>query len=400
FKEWRVSDNVSVADKKNPNLTIIMPASSVDVTAVFEYNPGKRYTVKVFPSRGGTAMSDKRDYLPGDHVILTATPNLGYLFYQWVKRDNITIVNDTARETSFIMPAYDVAINAEFVINPNIGTGGGGGGGGGGNGSGSKPPTFGSIFTVNFDSQGGTPIASATVYSNGTVAQPAAPTRDGHVFGGWYTQAACTDAYNFSSPVAKSFTLFARWMPIAVAEPYTDVTSSDWFYDDVIFLTKEGVVNGINGKLFCPNDNITRAQFAQILAKAADAKLADNTVDFSDIDVTSWYYKPIAWATANGIVNGVREKTFDPNAPISRQDMAVMISRYIKNILKKQLPPKGDMSEFADMAEVSEYAKAAVSEVKNCGIVGGNEKNEFEPLANATRAEACKMIHTLLTIAG
>lgn len=400
FKEWRTASNrVIFADKTNPVASIAMPSENVNITAVFEYNPGKRYTVTVLTQGGGTGETDKREYAVGERVILSATPKFAYLFYGWTSTDGITFLNPSAMNTSFIMPARKVTVTAMFTVNPNIGGGIGGGGtsGGGGTVGGGGNSSFESIHTINFDSQGGTPVSSVTVYNGGQIATPTAPTRQGFTFGGWYTTANCVDAYNFSAIVERSFTLYARWMPNEENERFKDVKRSDWFYDQVIYLAKNEIINGVTINTFKPCDCITRAQFAQILAKASGANTDTYEVQFKDVKPDSWYYKSVAWAKSMNIVNGTNVDKFSPDALITRQDMAVMLSRYIKNV-SGTTPSSGTVIQFADSSSISSYAKDAVSEMQKYGIIGGKQNYRFAPLDQATRAEAAKMVYTLLKV--
>lgn len=402
FKEWQYdSDAIYIPDKTDPVIEFSMPRENVQITAVFEYNPGKQYSVTVQSQGGGTAESVKRQYSAGERVIITATPRLGYLFYGWESTDDVTFLNPSAASTSFIMPARNVTVVASFAINTGI-IGGGGTGGGGGSSSGGNTNTnvpTNNILTVNFDSQGGTPVSSVTVYSGGLISVPTPPTREGYEFGGWYTQAACVDAYNFSVAVTKSFTLYARWLPLEENERFFDVKRSDWFYDAVHALVDDGIINGITYNKFAPNDNITRAQFAQILALASGADLSSYTCTFEDVKEGDWFYPAIAWANNVGVVNGISETTFAPNALITRQDMALMLSRYIANVSKATYKESVMVVPFADDAAIAEYAKDAVMQMKKYNIIGGKLNNRFAPRENATRAEAAKMVYTMLELA-
>jgi hypothetical protein len=102
----------------------------------------------------------------------------------------------------------------------------------------------------------------------------------------------------------------------------------------------------------------------------------------------------VKWAYDTGVITGM-DGRFDPDAPVKRQDIAVMLVRYVEKSTTHTLPLTGSTSEFTDSAEISPYAASAVTAMRRAGIIGGND-GSFRPHGNATRAEAAKMISTLM----
>lgn len=180
---------------------------------------------------------------------------------------------------------------------------------------------------------------------------------------------------------------------------YNEVSFSDvsgWCKDYVNYLAARGIITGSGEGKFAPSANITRAEFAQILANMSGADLSSYiSSSFSDVNTSAWYSKAVAWAYAEGIVLGADGK-FNPNACITRQDIALMLARYAEKIAKTTLDETVNAVTFADQSKISAYAKAAVSTMQQAGIIGGRSNNTFDPQANATRAEASKMIALLL----
>ena len=178
---------------------------------------------------------------------------------------------------------------------------------------------------------------------------------------------------------------------------YNDVRFSDvsgWYSEYVNYLAARGIINGGNGK-FNPNADITRAQFATILANLSGADLTSfTTSSFSDIKTTSWYFGAAQWAFMAGVSEGTDGK-FNPNAKITRQDMAVMISRYAEKIAGYTLPQTNNGVEFADSIIIADYAKTAVMSMKQANIIAGNADGNFAPKDYATRAQAAKMFALL-----
>lgn len=255
-------------------------------------------------------------------------------------------------------------------------------------------------YTVTFDSNGGSDVAKQTVTSGEKVNKPADPAREGYEFAGWYTDSKLTTAYDFSSKVTKSITLYAKWTEKgAEPEPSTsfkDVAADAWYAEYVSYLAGKGIVNGKTADTFAPDAQITRAEFIKIIAGVAGADVSGKSSSrFSDVASDAWYAPYVAWGVENGIINGTSETTFHPNGNISRQDMATMIKRYT-DFAKFTLPTDLAAVNFTDSAQISSYAADAVKAMQQAGIINGKGGNTFAPKDNATRAEACKMLTVLM----
>lgn len=174
---------------------------------------------------------------------------------------------------------------------------------------------------------------------------------------------------------------------------YSDVSSDDWYYEDVMALSEKGVVSGDGSGIFAPNINITREQFLKMLmiATEAEADEAENT--FTDVNDGDWYKTYVLTAKNLGVVKGISDTVFGIGINITRQDMAVMISRIL------EVDADLATEDFADMDDVSSYAAEAVRYMKRIGLIEGYN-NEFRPLDNLTRAEAAKVINSLIQIRG
>ena len=182
---------------------------------------------------------------------------------------------------------------------------------------------------------------------------------------------------------------FSEYAVGYVSTDFDDV--SGWYADSVNFLAARGIINGIGNNLFGPSDNITRAQFVTILANLSGDDLSIYTTSsFNDVKTTDWYFKAVQWAAENGIVLGTDGK-FNPNATITRQDMAVILLRYA-NLIGYDLPEEFDAKSFADGNQIASYAQEAVTAMQMAGIISGYNDNRFAPSDSATRAEAAKMI--------
>ena len=174
---------------------------------------------------------------------------------------------------------------------------------------------------------------------------------------------------------------------------FTDV--SGWYENNVTYLASRNVINGNNGQ-FQPQKQITRAEFVQILANMANMDASKYTQSsLSDVKTTNWYFAAVEWAYKNEIAKGWNG-TFSPNAPITREDMAVMLQKFLDSAMKFSLPATTTAANFADANSVATYAKDAVQLMQEGGIINGKSGNLFDPKGNATRAEATTMIALIL----
>ena len=175
---------------------------------------------------------------------------------------------------------------------------------------------------------------------------------------------------------------------------FSDV--SGWFADAVNLLAARGIVSGTGVGRFSPNESVTRAQFAMMLAKLSGDDLTGYTSSsFSDVDSSAWYSTAVQWAYAKGVVSGWNGK-FSPDAKISRQEIASMLARYVDKAAGYILPTSIAKVTFSDSSNISDYAEKAVTAMQQAGIINGYSNGSFGPNAEATRAEASKMIASLL----
>lgn len=194
--------------------------------------------------------------------------------------------------------------------------------------------------------------------------------------------------------------------PPAEIPDFTDVDEDDWFYEDVIFAVQNGIFKGTSATAFSPKENITRGQFVTILGRYAGIEdtPAGTTVStkFTDVKGGAYYASHVAWAVEKGIVFGVSATSFEPEANISREDMATMIYRFAE-AMDIDLPD-GDVDSvtdelFADDDDIATYAKAAVYSMKATEIIKGVGNNKFAPDEASERAEAAAIIHRLMVFA-
>ena len=256
------------------------------------------------------------------------------------------------------------------------------GGGGGG---------VASSFTIKFETNGGSKVDDVKVENGKSLAEPAAPTKNGFTFDGWYTDKELTKKYDFSQKVTKSFTLYAKWIEGEFKNPFVDVNEGDWFYDAVMFVLKKGITKGVSETEYAPQGKVTRAQFITMLCRAYEIEEMTGE-NFADCGNT-WYTGYLAAAKQLGISNGVGDNMFAPEKEITREEMVTLIYNYLKSI-NKVTEETAELS-FADSDNVSEWAKTAVAYAAKNGIVNGKGNNIFDPQGTATRAELAQIFYNM-----
>ena len=190
--------------------------------------------------------------------------------------------------------------------------------------------------------------------------------------------------------------------PVTDVKNMKDIPGNVWYYDTVSFVLAKGIMKGTSLTSFDPDSSVTRGQFVTILGRYAgisDSGAANPAAtEFKDVDATTYYGAHVAWAAQNGITTGTTATTFDPEAKISRQDMAVMLARFAK-VMKIDLPDGSNAQAFGDDSMIADYAKTAVYSMVKANIIGGMGDSRFAPKENATRAQAAKMISFLIALA-
>ncbi|PJN52569.1 hypothetical protein PAEAM_45170 [Paenibacillus sp. GM1FR] len=168
--------------------------------------------------------------------------------------------------------------------------------------------------------------------------------------------------------------------------PFRDANMDDWFYNDINFAYTYDLFNGTTPTTFSPGTAMTRAMFVQVLANLENVNLSSYTSSrFNDVTDGQWYTAAAEWAAEKGIVNGTNANLFDPNSPMTREQMLVILYNYMK--YKGYEIPESQAKSFTDESEISSWALEAVQALRDIGIVVGKPDNFFAPKATATRAE-------------
>lgn len=169
--------------------------------------------------------------------------------------------------------------------------------------------------------------------------------------------------------------------------PFTDVSSSKWYYDAVQYVYENGLMNGDTSTTFEPENTMTRGMFVTVLGRMVGVNTANYTFNyFGDVNTIRYYAPYINWAAANGIVKGYPGTLFKPDDPITREEMATIFSRYL-TMADYDLPQDSQATTFSDANTAHNYAKEHIEKMRLTGLMQGSQ-GKFDPKNTATRAEA------------
>lgn len=173
--------------------------------------------------------------------------------------------------------------------------------------------------------------------------------------------------------------------------PFTDVSTSDWFYSDVMFVYENGLFSGTDSRSFSPNASMTRAMLVTVLYRLEGEPAGTGSSSFSDVRSGSYYEKAVAWAAANGIVTGTGSTSFSPDAKVTREQLAAILYRYAQ-YKKLDTDAGAKLDSFSDAGNVSGYASEALSWAVSEGLING-ASGRLMPKGDATRAQVAAILH-------
>lgn len=168
---------------------------------------------------------------------------------------------------------------------------------------------------------------------------------------------------------------------------FSDIAEVEWATEAIEALTAKGIINGVGDRKFDPQGTVTREQFVKMLCVALGLT-EEAEIAFADVAGDDWSAPYIKKAVKAGLISGVDENTFGYGVGISRQDIAVILHRTIKDTT--------GTAQFADNGEIADYAKDAVGALSGLKILNGFEDGSFKPNASCTRAQAAVIIYNYL----
>lgn len=186
-------------------------------------------------------------------------------------------------------------------------------------------------------------------------------------------------------------------VPAAAFAGFSDVPADAWYAPAVQTCAEQGLLQGTSPTTFSPELSMTRGMFVTVLGRMGniDPTQADAS-GFMDVPEEAYYAGYVGWAARSGIVAGVSDSVFEPERGISRQEICTIVHRYLvwKDVSLQTVPS----AQFADDAQIAEWAKESVYVCRSAGIVCGVGDNHFAPNVAARRCEAAQIFKNLLAV--
>ena len=178
--------------------------------------------------------------------------------------------------------------------------------------------------------------------------------------------------------------------------PFTD-TENHWAAGAIQYVYENGLLRGVSDTEFAPDATFSRAMLVTVLHRLAGSPASSGYYPFTDVRDTAWYANPVAWAHQNKLAGGITETQYAPNSPITREQLAVMLMRYAQY----QGCDTSDtirLVHYKDAGQVSGYAETAVKWAVSTGILKGRTANELQPQGTATRAEVAVILQRFIAM--
>lgn len=384
---FTVQPNTGLTAGDYDEMLTVSGGSDVSASIELSFEVLETYTLTV-DLNGGSGSTIGGEYTAGEVVNIDAGSRSNYRFDGWTSSNGGSFADASSASTTFTMPAADTTITAAWSY---IGGGGGSsydyytitasagtGGSISPSGSVSVREDTDKTFTITPDS--GYHISDVLV--------------DGKSVG-------AVTSYTFED-VQKKHTIeavFAKDNPdTGVDNPFTDVHPDDWFFEAVMFVYQNNLMNGTSATTFSPNDATTRAQIATIFYRMAGSPAVENTNPFTDVPYgpgTDWYYDAVLWVQQNGIMQGYGDNLFGPGDPVTREQLAVIFYNYAK-FKGYDTTASGDLSGFTDTGDLSPWAQEAMKWAVGSGVMSGKGNGILDPKGTATRAEIAAMLQNFI----
>ena len=325
----------------------------------------------------GGSVTGGGEYNGGETVTLTAVPDSGYRFTGWTVT-GASVADLTAATITFTMPqAGNVTALASFApVSSSGGSGGSSGSSGSDISSESVSAKAGEIVRVKLPA-GKSEEQYLPCYTDdsGTLALvPISALIDGYV--------------TFLAPQSGTYRFISN--PVAFSD-----TANHWAAESIAFCAMRELFKGVGDGRFAPDAPMTRAMFATVLYRIAGMPAVSGTNSFYDVAAGQWYTNAILWGQSTGIINGYGNGFFGTNDLVTREQMCVMLSRYLQ-WAGYELQAAAAAKQFSDNAQIADWAAESVRFCQIHGLINGRPNGLFAPKANATRAENSAVLRRVI----
>lgn len=395
FASWRDGETKNPYTMENLTEDVTLTPTSTKDSA-----PVEHCTVTVNGAEGGTVTGGNASYVKGTEVTLTAKASEGYKFVKWLIGEQEVTDNPymfTVTKNVTLTPVFEEDSTPEVTyvtvtLNASVGIAG---------------------FQYSVNDADWADYTEAFEVVSGSKVAVKAILEDNYTFAGWgngetdnlYTAESLTEDLTLTPtttyeppkpvrPVRPTYTPPVEQKPEEL--PFDDVSKNDWFYDDVEYVYESGLMQGVRTRTFEPNAPITRGMIVTILYRMEGWPAVSGSCVFQDVAPGSYYESAILWAAAQGIVKGYDDTHFGPDDSITREQLAAILMRYAayKN---QDTDVRASLNGFVDAGSISSYATEAVAWAVSGQLLAGVGGSRIAPAGNATRAQAAAILHRFLT---
>ena len=345
-----------------PAIPETMPAENLTIKAKWTVNT---YTI-TYDLDGGTAEGNPASYTVESGAITLAEPaKPGYTFTGWSGTDL-----EGADNRSVTIPAGstgDRSYTAHWQVN--------------------------TVYsTLRFETRGGSALATlALPYGSRVDLTKYVPSREGFTFTGWYTDRELTKRVT-SLTLTGSAAVYAGW------NPFTDAGSGDWYYEDVLYVYNQGLMEGTGADTFSPDAAVTRGQVVTILWRMAGSPVVNFAMDFTDVTEETWCAEAIRWAAAEGIAQGFDDGSFGQDVYVSREQLAAFLYREVQRQGGGFTGMWYFPLNYPDIEELGAFADEAMHWCVMTGVLQGTADGRLAPKATTDRAQLSAILHRYLTV--
>ena len=388
FTGWTTSNGGSFADASSASTTFTMPAADTTITANWQYNPPYIPPVKTPSEQAIDKIEDAVDGVTVKITLSTGQTRLDKEVFEALAGRDVTLEISVPGGVSWTVNGQDIPKTANLTdlnLGVDLGTSGI------------------SVDVINAvtGEYGSVQITLAHDGEFGFALTLTAPLGRGNA-GLWanlyhYDEARERLTFETSARIAADGSAALRMTHASQyaividdrshAMTFADVAEGAWYYDAVSYVYANGLMDGVSASEFAPDTTLTRAMLVTILWRMEGEPVVNYLMPFTDVDGGAWYAEAVRWAASEGIVTGVSDTSFAPNAEITREQLAAILHRYAG-----EPATAANLAGYADGASVSAYAVDAMSWCVEHDIITGTTATTLEPQGTATRAQAAAML--------